>query len=181
MRARRVLLVRHCEVEDDYRHVCYGRSDVNLSQSGLAKSRELACQLAVEPITVVCHSGLTRTRILAETLADALGLQAQECPSLCERDFGSWELRSWDELFAETGEAMLGTILEPTSWHPRGGETTFEMRDRMLAWFRSLPDTGVIAAVTHGGPIAALRGALERLPVADWPKLIPAVGDVVEL
>jgi D-serine deaminase-like pyridoxal phosphate-dependent protein len=66
MATRRVLLVRHCEVEDRYRHVCYGRSDVSLSQSGLAKSRELACQLAVEPITVVCHSGLTRTRILAE-------------------------------------------------------------------------------------------------------------------
>jgi broad specificity phosphatase PhoE len=178
---RRVLLVRHCDVEDRYRQVCYGRADVSLSELGLHMSRELARQLASEPITQVWHSGLARTRVLAEALAALVGVPAWVCPSLRERDFGSWELRTWEEIYLETGDAMLGTVLEPTAWRPPGGKTTFEMRDRVLAWFRALPSSGVIVAVTHGGPIAALRGVLLGRAVTDWPELVPATGVIVEV
>ena len=181
MGKRRLLLVRHCDVEDRYRQVCYGRSDVGLSDAGHFRSQELARQLATEPITLVCHSGLARTRILAEALAGLLRLPAQECSSLRERDFGEWELRPWDALHTETGDAILGTIHEPATWRPPGGETTFEMRDRVLNWFKALPTTGVIAAVTHGGPIAALRGTIYGHSIFEWHTLIPKTGEVIEL
>ena len=174
---RRVLFVRHGEVAERYRHLCYGRSDVELSAAGIARSRELAEQLASEPITLVCHSGLARTRILAELLAPS----PEVCPLLRERDFGTWEMRTWDDLYAETGDAMTGSIHAPATWRPPGGETTFELRDRVLSWYQSLPEQGVIVAVSHGGPIAALRGTLLNAAVADWPQLIPPVGTWVEL
>jgi broad specificity phosphatase PhoE len=181
MERRRILLVRHCEVEERYRQVCYGRSDVGLSELGVSKSWDLAHHLAHEPITLVCHSGLARSRVLAEALASLMGLAAQECPLLRERDFGEWELRPWDAIHAATGDAMLGAVHSPADWRPPGGETTFEMRDRVLSWYESLPSTGVIAAVTHGGPIAALRGACEERLVEDWPGLVPSMGTIVEL
>jgi broad specificity phosphatase PhoE len=178
---RRVLLVRHCEVEECYREVCYGRADVGLSEYGRNRSRDLARQLETFSIAQVWHSNLSRTRFLVEALAALARVRAIACPLLRERDFGAWELRPWQEIYAETGDAMLGMIREPAVWRPPEGETTFEMRDRVLAWFRALPSSGAIVAVTHGGPIAILRGVLAGRPVSEWPGLIPATGSVVEL
>ncbi|MBN9518260.1 histidine phosphatase family protein [bacterium] len=181
MTARRVLLVRHCEVDSRYRGVCYGRSDVGLSESGYANSLVLARRLAQFPVTEIWHSGLTRTRVVADALAALVLVPVRESRLLRERDFGEWELRTWDDLYRETGEAMLGSLREPATWRPPGGETTFECRDRVVTWYNSIPAEGVIVAVTHGGPIAALQGSLGDREVAAWPSLVPPTGTVLEL
>ena len=72
-------------------------------------------------------------------------------------------------------------ISEPATFRPGGGETTLEMRDRVLSWQQSIPRDGLTVAVTHGGPIAALLGTLRNLPVAGWVDLIPAEGTWVEI
>jgi broad specificity phosphatase PhoE len=46
----------------------------------------------------------------------------------------------------------------------------------VVGWFRSLNIAQPVIAVTHGGPIAALLGAQQQLPVAAWVRLIPACG-----
>lgn len=178
---RRILLVRHCAIANHYQGICYGRSNVELSPSGYAESHELAARLALEPVTRVYHSGLLRTRIVAEALGALVGLPAEERAALAERDFGAWELRAWDDIYTETGDAMLGSIREPATWCPPGGETTFGLRDRVRAWYDALPPAGVIVAVTHGGPIAALVGSLREQPVETWPALVPAPGGVIEV
>jgi broad specificity phosphatase PhoE len=181
MEKRRILLVRHCEVASRYRQLCYGRSNVELSELGLAQSEEVARQLAREPITHVYHSGLYRARHLAEALRKLVGISVEESHLLRERDFGEWELQTWDALYAATGDAMLGMLSDPAVWRPPAGETTFEMRDRIMTWYQDLPDAGVIVAVSHGGPIAALLGTLSGRPVVEWPVLIPPTGTVVEI
>jgi broad specificity phosphatase PhoE len=76
---------------------------------------------------------------------------------------------------------MLKVVSEPGAYRPGGGETTFELRDRVLEWFRQLPREGLTIAVTHGGPIAALSGTLRQLPVAVWVDLIPPCGERVQI
>jgi broad specificity phosphatase PhoE len=102
-------------------------------------------------------------------------------PRLRERHFGEWERKRWDDIHAATGDAMLGMLTDPAGWRPPGGETTFELRDRVMCWYAELPATGTVLAVTHGGPIAALVGTLRGLPVGDWPKQIPPAGGIVIL
>lgn len=102
-------------------------------------------------------------------------------PGLAERDFGEWEGRSWDAIHAESGSAMEGLIHDPAGFRPPAGETTAELAARVLAWYRRLSADGVIVAVTHGGPIAALRGFLLELPARDWLALIPACGEIIEV
>ena len=177
----RVLLIRHCEVDSLYARLCYGRSDVALSEAGRGRSRELAETLAELPVTRVVHSGLQRTRYLADALAKKIGLIAETDIRLGERDFGVWEEKPWEAIHAETGPAMMGMLTEPAEFRPGGGETTFELRDRVIRWLREFDGTGLVIAVTHGGPIAALRGTVDDLPVADWPGLIPKCGEWVEL
>ena len=76
---------------------------------------------------------------------------------------------------------MMGLIAAPDTFRPGGGETTFELRDRVMAWFEGLARAqSDIIAVAHGGPIAALRGTLSGAPISDWPALVPAYGEMVE-
>ena len=76
---------------------------------------------------------------------------------------------------------MMGLITAPATFRPGGGETTFELRDRAMAWFESLNrQNDTIIAVAHGGPIAAIRGTLAGAPVHDWPSLVPGYGERVE-
>jgi len=103
-----LILVRHTAVAERYASVCYGRSDVELSREGTRHSRELAEQLAVRPVTRVVHSGLKRAAILAEALAERLGIAAECSPSLQERDFGDWELLRWSDIHRRCGERFWG-------------------------------------------------------------------------
>lgn len=174
-----LILIRHAAVADRYLGRCYGVSDVELSLDGEEHSRELSELLAAGPVARVIHSGLQRTRFLAEKVAERLSCPLESCRAIQERDFGDWELELWDQLHQQFGNEMLRMISDPAAYRPGGGETTFEMRDRVLKWFDDLPKDGRTIAVTHGGPIAVLRGMQAGLPVAGWLDLIPACGEWV--
>jgi broad specificity phosphatase PhoE len=174
-----LLLVRHTEIAERYQGVCYGASDVELSANGIRNVHEVASRLAALPVTRIVHSGLTRTRILAECLGQLTNLAPICCAGLRERDFGAWELQSWNAIFEQQGDKIARIISEPESYRPGGGETTFEMRDRIAAAFRTLPRDGLTVVVTHGGPIAVFLGTQQNLPVPEWLTLIPAYGEIV--
>lgn len=178
---RRLILVRHGEIAARWRNVCYGWTDVELSELGLLQSQEVAATLAGQPITAVWHSGVTRTRVLAELIAARTGAPCTEEPSLRELNFGDWEKCSWDDIYRETGAAMESLILSPDTFRPPGGETAHELRERVLGWHRTLPDSGLFVAVAHGGTIAALLGTLNGAPASAWPRFIPDMGSCVEV
>jgi len=179
---RTLLLVRHPAVCDTWRGRCYGVSDVPLSEAGRRRAVDLAHEIAArpEPLALVCHSALGRCRFVAEVLRGLHTAPTLEDPRLNERDFGAWEGMPWDDIYAQTGDAMMGMVDAPDSFAPPGGETTHQLRDRVLAWYAELPPSGVIVAIAHGGPIAALLGSLQNLPVTQWAALIPATGSITE-
>jgi len=175
---RTITLVRHPPVEVRYRSLCYGSTDVPLGPDGVAMASQIVVALTAQPIAHIVHSGLQRAAIVAQELSSRTGTMAHVDVRLQEIHFGEWELQSWDEIYAKTGDAMMGMVQNPSHWRPPGGETTYELRDRVLQWYCELPDTGHIVAICHGGPIAALLGTLRGLPVSDWPALIPKHGEV---
>ncbi len=177
--ARVLILIRHGQVHERYQGVCYGSRDVELSELGKAQSRSLVDELANQALTGIYHSDMLRTRFLAELLAERSGVEALPDTRLRERCFGAWELKNWDEIYAESGAAMDGMLDAPDSFAPAGGETTFALRDRVLAWYAALPARGTFAVVAHGGAIASLLGTLRELPVRQWTELIPACGRYV--
>jgi broad specificity phosphatase PhoE len=176
-----LIVVRHAPVDQKYRGVCYGRSDAELGPIGEQLSYAVVKELAAWGEARIVHSGLQRTRFLAERLAEQLDCSASPCEALRERDFGTWEMQPWREIHAQHGDEMLRMISEPETYRPGGGETTFEMRDRVMRWFETLPDADLTIAVTHGGPIASLLGSQRRIPVTDWVELIPRCGQIVPI
>jgi broad specificity phosphatase PhoE len=176
-----LVLVRHAQVADCYRGICYGRSDVALGPEGLEESARLAEILSRWPIRHLVTSGAARARAMAERIAGRTGLEMTVEPALLERDFGAWEMRRWDSIYEEVGDAMDGLIHEPETYRPPGGETTGELRDRVLSWYARRPCEGLVVVVAHGGPIAAIRGTLAGKKPVNWVDLIPQPGSWVRL
>ncbi|MEM1178824.1 MAG: histidine phosphatase family protein [Acidobacteriota bacterium] len=180
----RIVFIRHGEVHPRWRGHCYGDADLGLGSRGRAQSRHAANAIALwirdqADDVPLLSSDLRRTRYLAGLLEKITGLRATLDPALRERNFGAWEKKSWDAIYAETGDAMDGMIAEPATWSPPGGETTFAMRDRVLraldGHLRHRPAAAVV--VGHGGPIAAVRGTAAGAPVPQWPDLVPGHGE----
>ena len=179
----RLLLVRHTAVDVSYAGRCYGATDLDLSQEGHAHVHEVAAEIAVYKPHRVYHSGLQRTVRLAQAIAQQHSAEKTAVIAdtrLAEMNFGEWEGKSWDAIYA-AGHDIARLMHEPETFAAPGGETAFAMRDRVLAWFEGVPRDGITVAVAHGGPIAVLRGVLTGTSPVDWPALMPGLGEIVAL
>lgn len=175
-----ILLVRHPAVARAWAGRCYGVSDIGLSRAGLIQVRSLVPQLAAWAPTHIVHSGLRRAASLALALARQTGVPATCDPRWRERDFGTWEGRSWQAIYRATGSAMDGMIDAPDSFRPGDGETTAELAARAVEAYGALPG-GRVLVVSHGGPIAAMLGTRQGLSPREWPRLVPPTAATVEI
>lgn len=171
-RVKEITLIRHGEVESKWRGICYGAMDVSLSQLGKQNSDEVAIELSREASPkIVYHSGLSRTRYLADRIAAGSSgtIHVREDARLRERNYGQWQGMTWDDAYATDPENFHGLIEAPDTYRPPGGETTSEMQRRVVDWFSEQDEQAhPIIAVSHSGPIAALAGYLLGLPATEW-------------
>lgn len=175
-----VWLVRHPPVAHAWAGRCYGQSDPGLSRAGLAMLDPLATSLAAFGPALVVHSYWRRTTGLAQRVA-----QRAACPIIAdrrwsERHFGTWEGRSWQAIWRETGNAMDGMMTDPHGFRPGGGETTAELAERACAAFDALP-SGPVVVITHGGPIAALRARAAGAALEALVAHVPSTGTIVTM
>ncbi|WP_010161734.1 histidine phosphatase family protein [Sphingomonas sp. PAMC 26617] len=176
-----VLLVRHPPVALAWRKRCYGRSDMGWSRAGLAMARGLAEELSAVPIDAIVHSGALRTARLAAMIARRRGVPVQADTGWLERDFGTWEGRTWHAIWRETGDLMDRMMTDPAGFRPGGGETGLDLSERACAAWGRLPGSGTTLVIAHGGPIAAVRAWQAGEPLEAMVGFIPACGDVVEV
>ena len=174
-----VLLLRHPPVTLAWRKRCYGRSDMGWSRAGTAMARALAGELAAHPIDAIVHSGALRTRRLAEVIERGRDILVREDSGWLERDFGTWEGRTWHAIWRETGDLMDRMITDPTGFRPGGGETGLDLSQRARAAWERLPTSGTTLVIAHGGPIAALRTWQAGEPLEAMVRFISGCGEVV--
>ena len=183
----RLFLQRHPPVDLRYKGICYGAADVELAPGWESLADTVIDGWSEGLPDRVIHSDVSRTRDPAEYAGRRWNIPVGSDPRLREVSLGAWELRSWDAIYAETGSTMDRILAEPDSFAPPDGETLFVLRDRVMAAITDLARQAPVAnwssllIVTHGGPIAAIRGTLAGQPAKDWPALIPACGEIVSL
>ncbi len=157
-RVKRLVLVRHGESLWNAEGRIQGQQCAGLSDIGRTQAEVTARVLAVAyPAAELVASDLQRTMETARPLAEALGREAVPNPGLRERHFGIWEgrLRSevtngdaarWERWL--TGEDVINEV---------GGESAEQLGDRVDPVLRQLlavtSESGVMVAVTHGGPV----------------------------
>ncbi|MEO1206066.1 MAG: histidine phosphatase family protein [Pseudomonadota bacterium] len=187
--APRILMIRHTRVCDSLKGLCYGATDVALSKDADtemdAVCQALTSKLPADIELTVVHSGLSRAARLAEKISNTFKTREPAVdPRIQEMNFGEWELKSWQGIFLSVGHRMSDMIHKPETYAPPGGETAHAVRDRVLAWYNDAtaktPPGVLTIAVSHGGPIAALRGTLAEQSAMEWPKLIPAYGEIID-
>lgn len=145
------LLVRHGEADWNVEGRVQGHSDRPLTENGVAQARALAEQLADAPISAVYSSDLARAHDTARLIAQAHGLRVETVPELRERDFGTWEGLTDEEVLQRFPEARTG------SWGD--AETREELEARVVNAMGRLAarhPNGEVVVVTHGGPLRAL-------------------------
>lgn len=171
-RTQEIWLVRHAEVEPIWKGICYGAMDVPLSRAGKDASDEMAEKLvqSLNP-KIVYHSGLSRTRYLADRIA-SLGksdIEVHEDARLQERNYGKWQGLTWDAAYNSDPDHFHDLVAKPDTYRPPSGETTTEMQLRIVQWLSEQDSTRApMIAVSHSGPIAALAGELQELHATEW-------------
>lgn len=165
---KRLLLIRHGEVEECHRGRYIGATDAGLSRQGEREAAALGSYLRRyddDMETLIYCSPLTRAR---RTLALSMGegVTVREDVRLREIDFGKCEGLTLDEI-ATRYPALMNEWGSADDWEFPDGERFSGFAARVDDFCREL--TGVAASrvliFTHGGVIGALiRGAL-GLPV----------------
>ena len=169
---KELLIIRHAEVEAKWKGICYGSLDVKLSESGKAACNAVAGDVLrhIYPATIF-HSGLSRTRYLAESIARLCGedVHVLEDARIQERNYGDWQGLTWDAAYASDPEHFHHLIEKPNSYRPPGGESTSEMQHRVVEWLNEQPEHRYpIIAISHSGPIAAVAGHCLGLHPREW-------------
>jgi len=155
-------LVRHGETVWNEAGRVQGRSDPPLSARGEAQAEKLAPRLEPTDFSAVYSSDSQRA---TETARRALpGAHLVLDARLRELHFGVWEGKLWSAVADTDAAALNAWLADPYRNVPTGGETYTALTERVRAWLASLPDTGRVLAVTHGGPIRAVLYGLTGSP-----------------
>jgi glucosyl-3-phosphoglycerate phosphatase len=148
-----------------------GHTDIALDEVGEAQARSAASLLAALDPSAIVSSDLQRAASTAQALADLVGLKVTLDARLRETNGGVWE--------GKTGAEIRATDLERyRQWRAGvdvaagGAETRTDVADRAVAAIThalaSVPDDGLLVAVTHGGTARASIGRLLGLPSDHW-------------
>jgi broad specificity phosphatase PhoE len=148
----RLILVRHCEPQEDARGLCYGRLDIGLSDAGREHAQRLAAAFARHEWEAVYSS----PRLRARETAVAVNRDVVIDDGLREIDFGELEGRTYDEIAASDPELYRAWMERPTTVHFPSGESFAELKVRALEALdriRAAHEAAIV--VTHGGVLRA--------------------------
>jgi len=149
-----LILVRHGETDWNFERRVQGHSDRPLNEKGRAQAHDLAEALAGEQLDAVYSSDLVRAHETARIVAERHRLEVTVVPDLREKNFGTWEGFTDDEIVARFPEARGG---------PWGdAETSEDLSERVLAALQRIADAHAgerVLVVSHGG---SMRSALRH-------------------
>lgn len=168
-----LILIRHGETEWSRSGRHTGRTDVPLSDAGLAAAARLAPVLAALPLAAAFTSPASRARLTAELAGLA---SARPDPDLQEWDYGGYEGLTSAQISATRPGWSLWRdgIIPGDAGHP--GETVQQVgarADAVLGRTTALLTDGDVALVAHGH--------LLRVLTARWLGLAPDGGRLFRL
>ncbi len=146
-----ILLVRHGETDWNAERRVQGHSDRPLNETGREQAAALADALEEREIDAIYSSDLLRAHETARVVAERRGLAVTAIRDLRERDFGTWEGLTDEEIFDRFPHARH------SSWGD--AETKDELADRVLGAVVRVAlahPGGHVLVITHGGPVRAL-------------------------
>lgn len=173
----KLYLVRHGK-PDIAAGLCYGRSDVEVPEQELQRvAADLGPRLPAG-VPIWCSPAL-RCVSLAERLQARSGVPLRIDARLRELDFGTWEMRAWNDIARDEIDAWAA---DPLHYRPGGGESVLDVAARAASLLEDLRDAGMQAAVLvcHAGTIRLLTRLHAGLTVEQSSRLAAAQAHRIE-
>ncbi|MDH7461754.1 alpha-ribazole phosphatase [Chitinophagaceae bacterium 26-R-25] len=170
-----IYLIRHT-TPDVPKGVCYGQSDLDVTDTFHQEASRIKALLPASIQHVHC-SPLQRCRKLAELLFPQTAVQFHD--GLKEMNFGSWELKKWDEIAGTEMQQWMEDFVNVSTPH---GENYVQLYERSVKLFDQLIQPAPVAIVTHGGVIRSILSYITNTPLKDsFPAFPLQYGCVVKI
>jgi Fructose-2,6-bisphosphatase len=182
----RIVLVRHGETVWHNENRYAGSTDINLTPKGMRQAEKLAMWARYADISTVWSSPLSRARMTAQPVADALNLPLRIEKRLVELDFGRGEGLTDEEMEAQFPTERAAFRRDPVIHHLPGGEDPVLAARRATATLADLaaasPEARILV-VTHNTLIRLALCAMLEIPLSRYRTVFPqlANGTLTEL
>ncbi len=136
--------------------------------AGSTEGQEAGNTEAGTGLNAVYCSDLSRAVKSAEIIAGPYGLVPVKIPALRERSFGVWEGMTFTEIKERFPAEFEAWADNPVSHSPVGGESTREVKDRVVTALEEILNRNVgdnIAVIAHGGVNRILLCHLLGIPL----------------
>jgi probable phosphoglycerate mutase len=160
------LLLRHGQTPMSVEKRYAGRSDIPLTETGLAQAAAAAKRLVPAGIDAIVASPLQRTVQTAGAVAAVTGLPVTTDDGFRETDFGAWDGLTFTEVRERWPSEMTAWLADPQV-APPGGESFAEVSERVTAALHRVlvGQAGKrILIVSHVTPIKTLVAAALLAP-----------------
>lgn len=168
-----IFVIRHTKVKIPS-SVCYGQTDVDLTDTFLDEVKEIHAKIDHDFDTIF-SSPLNRCQQLAYTFSAEIILDNR----LKEFNFGDWEMKPWNEIPSEEINPWYDDFVTiPTP----NGESMHEMFLRISDFMNDLRNTKLqkILIVAHGGVIRLIWCYLLQIPIKNAFKIPVNYGEIFQ-
>lgn len=164
---RKILLLRHGELDTGGRKIYVGQADVPLSGRGLRQANAWAHTLQEIPIGTIISSDLQRCAVTADIIGHSKNLPVVKLAEWREISFGLWDGRDYEVVKQEYPEMIANRYRDFMYVRPPEGENFVDLEQRVTAAFANLPVAKTesnILVVSHAGVMRTLLAHLMGLP-----------------
>ncbi|WP_334037549.1 alpha-ribazole phosphatase [Burkholderia gladioli] len=149
--------------------ICYGASDLPLAGEATVEAAAIAARLRAAQVDwpkAILASPLQRCAAVAQAIGVLAARPVRLDARLREIDFGTWEMRRWDEIGAAALDRWQSDLMGARE---HGGESAAQFVARVesfaLSFAASLPEDASAILVTHAGVIRALASLWLDVPL----------------
>ena len=171
MKATRLYLLRHGQVEgfEDKRY--NGQGDTRLTDFGRQQSAAFAERFQQQKISAIYSSDLLRCRFAADQIAMLQAVRPVYREELRELHIGDWQGQTWQKIQRDDPDLWQARLDDIVNVAPPAGESLLQMAQRVRPVIKqiiSAHEGEEIVIVAHGGVnrvilLDAIGAPLERL------------------
>ncbi len=156
-----IYLVRHGQSEGNRRMLLFGRTDYDLTPLGIEQAQTCAEKLKDAHFDVCFSSPLIRALHTAEICTAGHNVPILCDDGLCEQDMGDFENMDFGEAMKNEPEKLGALMRDWSSYSPPGGESFYEMFERVKACCdRIVSDGRDCLVVAHNGSLSMMTAYL---------------------
>lgn len=174
-----LILIRHTNVNIE-KGICYGLTDVDVANTFKEEATCVSNKIKHIHIDKIWHSPAKRCTKLAQNLFETNYITSDA--RLLELNFGDWEGKTWDDIFAQSeGKSWMNNFVETKC--PNGESFQDQMKRVQSFYEEMIQPTHIekVAIVTHAGTIRAFLCLLQQIdPLKAFDQQI-SYGDIIKI